>query len=307
MELKQKLHDAVPLRDRSNSKNSKSPTFKQFKKYLSSQSPPWQTTDPQKYLFNEKIGFLKNDDIDNTTLQLQVNLLPRSYNDVKNNLGVPFVTHAGSGKQIFQNEVVDPLNLFDPKYSGSHGMNRYTQPSFLMHQTLTKKSQPKQFQESFATPSLNNNSDYSYNTLQKSVVGQSTSNLNLMNKSPSMASTTFKQVFSSTAQLALQKSQEEYKKKLRQSIDLNKQLDQTRRFDAQQRYETSPQWIKHHNPNGGVSGTGYFMDLKADERVVIRDKDSSKLEKQFQLRDKAGFKVPKKNPEYFKIEKTYAE
>jgi len=65
--MKLKLQNSRPLHERSIS-NSKSPTLKEYKKFLSIQSPPFQRTDPHSYYFDEKIGKLKNDDINNTTL-----------------------------------------------------------------------------------------------------------------------------------------------------------------------------------------------------------------------------------------------
>lgn len=90
----------------------------------------------------------------------------------------------------------------------------------------------------------------------------------------------------------------------------------SRRQDASERYNNSPQWIYNsvHNPTaeeGKEIGSGawnslqkgFFQPLKVDERVVIHEKESKKLELQFKLRDKPGFRVPKKNTELFAREK----
>ena len=46
----------------------------------------------------------------------------------------------------------------------------------------------------------------------------------------------------------------------------------------------------------------------ADERVVVRDKNSDFIAKELALkREKIGFRIPKKNPEVFKMEKTYVD
>ncbi|CDW81387.1 UNKNOWN [Stylonychia lemnae] len=239
-ELKLKLQQAVPLKERSDS-TSKSPTLKEYKKYLTNCSPPFQRTDPHSYYFEEKIGKLKNEDINNTTLQLQVHLLPRSYMDVRNSLGQPFVLHPGKGLKEFQNEITDPLNPCEPKYSGSNGINKYTQP------------------------------------LKK-------------------------EIFSSTAKMSIFKVQEEIKDKIQRSIEEQKEKDRVKRFELDQKFKTAPRWQTHHNGHHDT-----FQPLIVDERVIVRQKDSSALQLQFKLRDKARFKVPKKNPEYFRIEKTVVE
>ena len=47
---------------------SKSPTVKEYRKFLSIVNPPFMTTDNHAYLFDEKIGILKNEDISSTAL-----------------------------------------------------------------------------------------------------------------------------------------------------------------------------------------------------------------------------------------------
>lgn len=78
--------------------------------------------------------------------------------------------------------------------------------------------------------------------------------------------TIFKPTLSSAAQMSLLKSQEDYKQKLRVSMEEEKLRYQTRRTDASERYQNSPKWIYNsvHNPTaeeGKEIGSGCWNSL----------------------------------------------
>jgi hypothetical protein len=67
----QRWQEARDPRDGSLEK-SPSPNLKDYQRFLERESPKWYRTNPQNRLFDKSVGILRNEDIDNGTLVIQI-------------------------------------------------------------------------------------------------------------------------------------------------------------------------------------------------------------------------------------------